>query len=170
MDDGNVCGVSRLGMISWNSCRVGRRHAPQIVRILSGQLAKNRFRAICLQEIPVWHSLAGHRFRSKDQAFTLFADSASDCGVLLNKQATQLIKAISFRTYSCAVTFGSAILICAHLCQWDEHATLDGICEDVRTSMPKYPDNQFKVFSGMDANVTLPGKLQGIIGAMSSQR
>ena len=76
-----------------------------------------------------------------------------------------MITYLSFRTYSCVVTFESAILICAHLCefgQWDEHATLDGSCEDVWTSMQKYPDIQFKVFSGMDASVTLPGGLQGI--------
>jgi hypothetical protein len=160
-----VCGPSFTGditVIYWNSCKKGTSVAGKICRRIREHFGN--FVGL-LQEVPTWGKLNGFTYAGH----TIVSFENCACGLVIPRLWMLAVRSHSFGAYWCGVVISNYIFISAHML---DHHEEDGRASNVLKETfnyvqgvrKSYPDVDFDVIIGVDADVGFPAKFEGISG------
>ena len=155
-----------MDILSWNTCKLSVRHARTALEQLA-QSMKHGKAILCLQEVNSWARACGHTYCIGKLRLILYSDVDSDCAIVVSKKLSKQQKGVYFRDYSCVVAVGRIIAVSIHLCQFDnleQLQILEHASEDIWKIVSTFSETEFVLVIGMDANVTLPGEMDGLTG------
>ena len=77
-----------LAVLSWNACRLPVRHARAALELLIQPMKAGK-QILCLQEVNTWFKSCGHVYNIGKRRLSLYADSESDCAIVVSQKLSK---------------------------------------------------------------------------------